>query len=101
MLGPSLGTGPVGGAGRPGWRVEHLPPRPTPFQGSSRQERGGDVLDTGSLPALPRAERSEVLDTWLAGLLDEAGAGTPPPRSPRGGEAPPLPAAAGPPASAR
>jgi [protein-PII] uridylyltransferase len=46
------------------------------------------VLDTGSLPALPRAERGEVLDTWLAGLLDEAVAGTPPPRSRRGGPPP-------------
>jgi [protein-PII] uridylyltransferase len=42
------------------------------------------VLDTGSLPALPRAERSEVLDAWLTGLLDAAVAGTPPPRSRRG-----------------
>ena len=46
------------------------------------------MLDTGSLPALPRAERREVLDTWLAGLLDEAVAGTPPPRSRRGGPPP-------------
>ncbi|MDP9430053.1 MAG: [protein-PII] uridylyltransferase, partial [Actinomycetota bacterium] len=42
------------------------------------------MLDTGSLPALPRAQRSEVLDVWLAGLLDEAVAGTPLPRSRRG-----------------
>jgi [protein-PII] uridylyltransferase len=46
------------------------------------------VLDTGSLPALPRAERCEVLDTWLTGLLDEAAAGTPPPRARRGGTPP-------------
>jgi [protein-PII] uridylyltransferase len=42
------------------------------------------VLDTGSLPALPRAQRSQVLDAWLAGLLDEAVAGTPTPRPRRG-----------------
>jgi [protein-PII] uridylyltransferase len=46
------------------------------------------VLDTGSLPALPRAQRSEVLDAWLTGLLDEAVAGTPPPRPRRGGAPP-------------
>ncbi|SDO63244.1 [protein-PII] uridylyltransferase [Geodermatophilus sp. DSM 45219] len=46
------------------------------------------MLDTGSLPALPRAEREKVLDTWLAGLLDEAVAGTPPPRPRRGGPPP-------------
>ncbi len=46
------------------------------------------MLDTGSLPALPRAQRSEVLDAWLAGLLDGAVAGTSPPR-PRSGGAPP------------
>ena len=46
------------------------------------------MLDTGSLPALPRAERCEVLDTWLTGLLDEAAAGTPPPRARRGGTPP-------------
>ncbi|SET65092.1 [protein-PII] uridylyltransferase [Geodermatophilus poikilotrophus] len=46
------------------------------------------MLDTGSLPALPRAGRSEVIDTWLAGLLDEAVAGTPPPRPRRGGPPP-------------
>ncbi|MGY1681429.1 [protein-PII] uridylyltransferase [Geodermatophilus sp. SYSU D01176] len=46
------------------------------------------MLDTGSLPALPRAERTEVLDAWLAGLLDEAVAGTPPPRPRRGGPPP-------------
>ncbi|SNS06475.1 UTP--GlnB (protein PII) uridylyltransferase, GlnD [Geodermatophilus pulveris] len=43
------------------------------------------MLDTGSLPALPRARRTEVLDGWLAGLLDAAVAGTPPARSRRGG----------------
>ncbi|RBY82088.1 [protein-PII] uridylyltransferase [Geodermatophilus sp. TF02-6] len=43
------------------------------------------MLDTGSLPAMARAQRSEVLDTWLAGLLDAAVARTPPPRPRRGG----------------
>ncbi|MGY1621635.1 [protein-PII] uridylyltransferase [Geodermatophilus sp. SYSU D00965] len=42
------------------------------------------MLDTGSLPALSRAERVQVLDDWLTGLLDEAVAGTPPPRRGRG-----------------
>ncbi|MGY1692141.1 [protein-PII] uridylyltransferase [Geodermatophilus sp. SYSU D01105] len=42
------------------------------------------MLDTGSLPALSRAERGEVLDAWLTGLLDEAVAGTPPARPRRG-----------------
>ncbi|MFW3169497.1 [protein-PII] uridylyltransferase [Geodermatophilus sp. CPCC 206100] len=46
------------------------------------------MLDTGSLPALPRAQRGEVLDAWLAGLLGEAAAGTPAPR-PRRGAPPP------------
>ncbi|MGY1636394.1 [protein-PII] uridylyltransferase [Geodermatophilus sp. SYSU D00742] len=42
------------------------------------------MLDTGSLPALPRARRGEELDSWLAGLLDDAVASTPPPRPRRG-----------------
>jgi [protein-PII] uridylyltransferase len=46
------------------------------------------VLDTGSLPALPRAERVEVVDSWLTTLLDGAVAGTPPPRPKRGGPPP-------------
>jgi [protein-PII] uridylyltransferase len=46
------------------------------------------VLDTGSLPALTRAQRGQELDAWLTGLLDEAVAGTPPPR-PRRGSPPP------------
>ncbi|MGY1642407.1 [protein-PII] uridylyltransferase [Geodermatophilus sp. SYSU D00703] len=46
------------------------------------------MLDTGSLPALSRAERVAVLDDWLTGLLDEAVAGTPPPRPRRGGAPP-------------
>nr|WP_204331603.1 [protein-PII] uridylyltransferase [Geodermatophilus sabuli] len=45
-------------------------------------------MDTGSLPELPRAERVEVVDSWLAALLDDAVAGTPPPRAKRG-SAPP------------
>ncbi|SFL82950.1 [protein-PII] uridylyltransferase [Geodermatophilus ruber] len=46
------------------------------------------MLDTESLPALSRARRGEVLDEWLAGLLADAVAGTPPPRSRRGAEPP-------------
>jgi [protein-PII] uridylyltransferase len=42
------------------------------------------VLDTDALPGLTRAERTAVLDAWLAGLLADAVAGTPPPRSRRG-----------------
>ncbi len=41
--------------------------------------------DLGSLPDLPRAERVQLLDTWLAGLLADAVAGTPPPRQGRSG----------------
>ena len=41
--------------------------------------------DLGSLPDLPRAERVQLLDTWLARLLADAVAGTPPPRQGRGG----------------
>jgi [protein-PII] uridylyltransferase len=42
------------------------------------------VLDTEALPGLSRAERVAALDGWLAGLLDDAVAGTPPPRTRRG-----------------
>ncbi|HYO35227.1 MAG TPA: [protein-PII] uridylyltransferase, partial [Geodermatophilus sp.] len=41
--------------------------------------------DLGPLPDLPRAERVQLLDTWLTGLLADAVAGTPPPRRGRGG----------------
>src|ERR687890_1298916 len=86
MLGASPGTGPVGwsvgrGGGLPATPADSVP-------GDVSEERGGNVLDTGSLPALPRAERCEVLDTWLTGLLDEAAAATPPPRARRGGTPP-------------
>ncbi|RFU19953.1 [protein-PII] uridylyltransferase [Geodermatophilus marinus] len=43
------------------------------------------MLDTEALPALPRARRAEALEAWLRGLLEDAAAGTPPPRSRRGG----------------
>ncbi|MCZ2859852.1 [protein-PII] uridylyltransferase [Blastococcus sp. VKM Ac-2987] len=46
------------------------------------------MLDTEALPGLGRAERVEALDGWLAGLLDDAVAGTPPPRTRRGGPPP-------------
>ena len=46
------------------------------------------MLDLEGLPRLPRAERVQALDAWLAGLLDDAVAGTPPPRSRRGGPPP-------------
>ncbi|MGY1769840.1 [protein-PII] uridylyltransferase [Blastococcus sp. SYSU D00813] len=46
------------------------------------------MLDTDSLPALPRAQRVQALDAWLAGLLDDAVAGTPPPATRRGAAAP-------------
>ena len=46
------------------------------------------MLDTEALPGLSRAERVQVVDTWLAGLLDDAVAGTPPPVSRRGGSPP-------------
>ncbi|MBB3085816.1 [protein-PII] uridylyltransferase [Geodermatophilus sabuli] len=46
------------------------------------------MLDTGSLPALPRTRRGEELDSWLAGLLADAVAGTPPSRPRRGGPPP-------------
>src|SRR5215218_7639132 len=50
--------------------------------------RGGDVLDTGALPALSRAERVQAVDSWLGGLLADAVAGTPPPLPRRGGAPP-------------
>jgi [protein-PII] uridylyltransferase len=46
------------------------------------------VLDLATLPGLTRDERVQVLDTWLGGLLDDAVAGTPPPRPRRGGAPP-------------
>ncbi|HEX2074449.1 MAG TPA: [protein-PII] uridylyltransferase [Geodermatophilus sp.] len=46
------------------------------------------MLDTESLPALSRAERTKVLDCWLADLLADAVAGTPPPRARRGSPPP-------------
>ncbi|MGK5112161.1 MULTISPECIES: [protein-PII] uridylyltransferase [unclassified Geodermatophilus] len=46
------------------------------------------MLDTGSLPALPRERRVAEIESWLAGLLDDAVAGTPPPRTKRGGPPP-------------
>ncbi|MGY1915771.1 [protein-PII] uridylyltransferase [Blastococcus sp. SYSU DS0973] len=46
------------------------------------------MLDTEALPGLGRAERVEALDGWLTGLLGDAVAGTPPPRSRRGGPPP-------------
>jgi [protein-PII] uridylyltransferase len=47
------------------------------------------VLDLAALPGLTRAERVQVLDSWLGELLDAAVAGTPPSRQ-RRGEPPPL-----------
>ena len=52
------------------------------------------MLDTAALPGLPRAERVQVLDDWLAGLLTEALAGTPRTGG-RGGAEPGRPADAG------
>jgi [protein-PII] uridylyltransferase len=46
------------------------------------------VLDTEALPGLTRAERVQVIDAWLTGLLDDAVAGTPPPLARRGGPPP-------------
>jgi [protein-PII] uridylyltransferase len=46
------------------------------------------VLDLQALPGLPRAERVQALDAWLAGLLAEAVAGTPPARQRRGAPPP-------------
>ena len=47
------------------------------------------MLDLEALPGLTRAERVQALDTWLAGLLADAVAGTPPPKQRRGGAPPP------------
>ncbi len=44
--------------------------------------------DLGPLPDLPRAGRVQLLDSWLAGLLGAAVAGTPPPRQGRSGPPP-------------
>jgi [protein-PII] uridylyltransferase len=46
------------------------------------------VLDVAALPGLTRAERVQVLDSWLGRLLDEAVAGTPPSRQRRGAPPP-------------
>jgi [protein-PII] uridylyltransferase len=46
------------------------------------------VLDTASLPSLNRADRVKAIDSWLSGLLADAAAGTPPPRSRRGAPPP-------------
>ncbi|WP_040338212.1 [protein-PII] uridylyltransferase [Candidatus Blastococcus massiliensis] len=46
------------------------------------------MLDTEALPGLTRAERVQAVDAWLAGLLDDAVAGTPPPLPRRGGAPP-------------
>ncbi|MGY2128984.1 [protein-PII] uridylyltransferase [Blastococcus sp. SYSU DS0617] len=46
------------------------------------------MLDTEALPGLTRAERVRAVDAWLAGLLDDAVAGTPPPLPRRGGAPP-------------
>jgi len=42
------------------------------------------VLDLEALAKESRAERVAVLDSWLAGLLADAVAGTPPPKQRRG-----------------
>ena len=36
------------------------------------------MLDLATLPGLTRAERVQVLDSWLGTLLDDAVVGTPP-----------------------
>ncbi|WP_448627349.1 [protein-PII] uridylyltransferase [Geodermatophilus sp. URMC 64] len=46
------------------------------------------MLDIEALPGLTRAERVQVLDSWLAGLLAEAVRGTPPPKQRRGAPPP-------------
>ena len=46
------------------------------------------MLDLQGLPGLTRPERNDAVDAWLAGLLDDAVGGTPPPK-PRRGSAPP------------
>jgi [protein-PII] uridylyltransferase len=55
---------------------------------TGRNGRGGLVLDLEALPRLTRLARVETLDAWLAGLLADAVAGTPPPRQRRGGPPP-------------
>src|SRR4051794_823117 len=50
--------------------------------------QGSPVLDVEALPALSRAERVKALDAWLADLLAEAVAGTPPARRKRGAPPP-------------
>jgi [protein-PII] uridylyltransferase len=45
-------------------------------------------MDGGTLSALPRAERVAAVDGWLTALLDDAVAGTPPPRQRRGAPPP-------------
>jgi [protein-PII] uridylyltransferase len=46
------------------------------------------VLDVQALPGLTREERVHALDSWLAGLLQDAIGGTPPPKQRRGGPPP-------------
>jgi [protein-PII] uridylyltransferase len=46
------------------------------------------VLDVQALPGLTREERVHALDSWLAGLLQDAIGGTPPPKPRRGGPPP-------------
>jgi [protein-PII] uridylyltransferase len=46
------------------------------------------VLDVQALPGLTREERVHALDSWLAGLLEDAIGGTPPPKQRRGGPPP-------------
>jgi [protein-PII] uridylyltransferase len=46
------------------------------------------VLDVQSLPDLTRRERTAAVDDWLAGILADAIAGTPPPKQRRGGPPP-------------
>ena len=52
------------------------------------------MLDLAALPGLTRAERVQVLDSWLGTLLDGAVTGTPPSRQRRGAP-PPLTGTAG------
>lgn len=46
------------------------------------------MLDLEALPGLTRPERVGAVDAWLAGLLADAVAGTPPPKQRRGGTPP-------------
>ena len=46
------------------------------------------MLDLAALPGLTRAERVQVLDSWLGKLLDDAVTGTPPSRQRRGAPPP-------------